>query len=507
MKNKFLITAFIIAILIRTAVISQGNDFLISENIVFDDAFIFIKIAKNLQAGNGFSFNGIEPTTGAPPLWPFLLSLFPLSGSGAAQIASAISSGLFILSAIFVRRIFVKFFEERFANIFLIIYLFNPFFVLLSLNGMETSLYIFAFSILFWYYFKFKENPTNTKIILFSLAGAMTIFAREEGIFAFLACLIDYFFSEKKKLPIFKCILFLSIFYSPLLIWRFLTFGEITSSNLFLLLNTHWLKQYGALQNMGALILHGSLLNFATGSIILAFLGILMKPELFRALKPIWIFVAINILFYSFIAPVGVFRYQFPSELFFISGIASLFFLIIERTSQISYKKFLAILIFGVYFFYQFLNAFMIWSVLQYTGDGEIFWSNKDYAFREAAEFANENLPKGSVVALNHIGTFSWFYNGRTVDSLGKVDYKVVQATNDGKLKEFIESKGAVYIVDLFKVLEFEKIDKSDIIFSKDIHMTMGESPLGYLRGDRGAVGWYVAIVKLNNNTVKLLQN
>ncbi len=506
MKNRFFITAFIIAILIRAAIVSQGSDFLISKNIVFDDAFIFIKIAKNLQAGNGFSFDGINPTTGAPPLWSFLLSIFPLSGSSAAQVASAVSGSLFILSAIFVRRIFLRFFEEQFANIFLIIYLFNPFFILLGLNGMETSLYIFAFSILFWYYFKFKENPTNMRIIIFSLAGAITIFAREEGIFAFLACLIDYFFSEKKRLPIFKCILFLSVFYSPLVIWRFLTFGEITSSNLFLLLNTHWLKQYGALQNMGALILHGSLLNFATGSLILASLGILMKPELFRALKPIWIFVAINILFYSFVAPIGVFRYQFPSELFFISGIASLFFIIIEKTTQISYKKFLAIFIFGTYFFYQFLNAFMIWSVLQYTGDGEIFWSNKDYAFREAAEFASENLPKGSVVALNHIGTFSWFYNGKTVDSLGKVDYKVVQATNEGRLKEFIESKGATYIVDLFKVSEYEKIDKSDIIFSKDIRTTMGESPLGYLRGDRGAVSWYVAVVKLNENTVNLLE-
>jgi hypothetical protein len=38
-----------------------------------DDAFYYYKIARNVAAGRGFTFDGIHPTNGFHPLWLFLL--------------------------------------------------------------------------------------------------------------------------------------------------------------------------------------------------------------------------------------------------------------------------------------------------------------------------------------------------------------------------------------------------------------------------------------------------
>ncbi len=514
MENKVFAGIIIAGIIVRAVIVAQGGDFLISKNIVFDDAFIFAKIASNIQAGNGFSFNGSEITTGAPPLWPFLLSFIPLAGTGAAQTASVLSGLFFILSAVFLHKTFERFFGRKFANVFSALYLLNPFFLLLSINGMETSVFIFTLSVLFWQYFKFRERPPEWKnILLFAGAGALTFLAREEGLFAFAACVLDYLLIDKRRnlIPAAKSIFTLGIFYGIFSLWRILSFGELTPSNLFVLLNTHWLRQYGILQNIGVLILHGSLLNFATGSLALALLGLFLKRELLTTIRPVWFYAGFSVLFYSLIVPIGIFRYQFPAEIFFVLGIAALFYIAAEKFPEIFKKKISAqtalALVFMVYFAFQSLNAFLVWTTIQYSGDGEIFWSNKDWAFRDAAEFANENMPPASVVALNHIGTFSWFYNGKTVDALGKIDYKVVDATKQGRLEKFLEEKGATHIIDLFAITEFEKIEKSDLVFSKEIFTTAGENPVEYLRGNHGPPGWYVAVVRLNEKTVSLLQN
>ena len=43
--------------------------------LTVDDSYYYLQIARHLAAGDGFTFDGLNPTNGFHPLWLLLLSL------------------------------------------------------------------------------------------------------------------------------------------------------------------------------------------------------------------------------------------------------------------------------------------------------------------------------------------------------------------------------------------------------------------------------------------------
>lgn len=58
-----------------------GYSYLLGDTLHFRDESLYLSIAENLAAGNGYSIDGVTPTAVFPPVWPLLLALFIKLGS------------------------------------------------------------------------------------------------------------------------------------------------------------------------------------------------------------------------------------------------------------------------------------------------------------------------------------------------------------------------------------------------------------------------------------------
>ena len=168
-----------------------------------DDSWIHQVFARNLAAGNGFSFNPGEPIAGATaPLWTLLLALtWPLMG----PIAGGIIPGLIFqwLAYLAIYKIAQKITNDKnLALITAVVSIFLWQTVWGALSGMETGL--FSALSLWGLYFYFKSDRLSDKYsyiayILFTLS----FLARPEcALFIAAAAIRDFYEwikSEKRE--------------------------------------------------------------------------------------------------------------------------------------------------------------------------------------------------------------------------------------------------------------------------------------------------------------------
>jgi hypothetical protein len=110
---------------------------------LIDDSFIIMTVARNLALGRGYTFDGVNPTTGVPMLWTILSSSIHLHFDieAAAKITIIHSAFLGSISTILVFYIAKYVFNTSIAWMaFIVSSLSMPLFFN-SMNGMETSLY------------------------------------------------------------------------------------------------------------------------------------------------------------------------------------------------------------------------------------------------------------------------------------------------------------------------------------------------------------------------------
>ena len=138
-ENKKVLLLLLLGLAIRLFLVLPGLDFLLRNSIIYDDAFIAFSISKNIYLGNGFSFNGLETTAGSPFFWPILVSMFGfLSKETLAIFGVALGGIFFVLTGIPLYSISKKIFDEKNISLMiLILFLFNPFFVLMSFLDLK----------------------------------------------------------------------------------------------------------------------------------------------------------------------------------------------------------------------------------------------------------------------------------------------------------------------------------------------------------------------------------
>lgn len=457
-ENKKLFLILFLGLIVRLFFVFQGIDFLMRNSIIYDDAFVTFSIARNTYSGNGFSFNGLESTSGSPLTWPILLSAFGFLSKGTFAVFSSMLAGtFFVLAGIPLYSISQKIFgEKNLSLIILILFLFNPFFILISLNGLETSLFIFSMMLTFWYYLAFVRETIFSflKILLLALLLLFSVLAREEGYLLFLTIVVDQLlFSKQKTKTILVLVLFFAALISPLFVYRLYFFGNFVSSNLYNQVNSPWSFKHGfILQRIGVFVLIFTLINTSLGSIFLSFSGfILVGIKNILKLFPLMAYVFFNISFYSLVVPVGTFRYSLPSSVILTIGLGIFLTFIKEKLKPlfkgIIYKSVFAIFII-LFFGLLSLTSLMIWTNVRYGGDGEVMWNNRNVHMYQAAKFINDNMQKNTVVAATHIGTLQYFLEKRyVIDAGGKVDYKSIDSIRNNKLFEYLESKNVSYML------------------------------------------------------------
>ena len=155
-----------------------------------DDAFYYFKIAENIAAGRGSTFDGLHPTNGYHPLWMgFLIPLFrafPGSPELAVTLALVEQACLDIGTAIFVYLLAQAMLSDRtWAILACALYSFNPHTVFYAIDGMETALSTLLAVVVLYFYLPLQSSATSTLLarVRFATACGLLLLARTDNIF------------------------------------------------------------------------------------------------------------------------------------------------------------------------------------------------------------------------------------------------------------------------------------------------------------------------------------
>jgi len=190
----------LIAITLATRLFVATADFrnLIDLDIYQDDAFYYMKIARNLLDGRGMTFDGTNPSNGFHPLYMFFL--LPLMKLGGENLEAPIRLSALALTAVSVVTGFLLFRVSRFiagrgvAFAALALFSISPYFVAFGINGQETGLaYLFGLLVVDQYLRGFRPpaQPSPKFAAWFGFLCGMAILARSDLLLLLIALAID----------------------------------------------------------------------------------------------------------------------------------------------------------------------------------------------------------------------------------------------------------------------------------------------------------------------------
>ena len=173
--------------------------------IIPDDAYYSLTIARNIAEGLG-PYYFIDYTNGFQPLYVFLAA--PLFKLFAGNYIMPVYGSLFmlvifdLLSLYLLFKLTSSFARTKFAAFFVgVFWIFNPYIIRITLNGMETIISMF-FILLSLYYFNrhFQNNaddePSINISFLFGAILGFSILARIDNIFLAFFIITVYLFSR-----------------------------------------------------------------------------------------------------------------------------------------------------------------------------------------------------------------------------------------------------------------------------------------------------------------------
>lgn len=203
MYNPVLLVVIGLTILASIVILGEAANFSV------DDSFIYFRYVENVVAGHGFVFNPGEATGEGFTSWAWMgmLSAARLFGFDIILVSKILGFAFHLLTALLLYATIVKILgHEREGKIAAIIsccvYFPNYRFLAHSVSGMETSLYIFSFTLLAYMTVRaWHAQPSETKILwLFSLSTTFIFFVRPEGLIAAVISFGVLAVKHKKKI-------------------------------------------------------------------------------------------------------------------------------------------------------------------------------------------------------------------------------------------------------------------------------------------------------------------
>ena len=132
------------------------------QKCLVDDAFFYFGIAKNIAAGNGATFDGSIMTNGFHPIYALLL--VPIFWFSLGNPEIPVHVALTILSVFnvltgYIIFLIVRKISGRIAGLFgAFLWLFNPFVILIALNGVEVGVAVFFISLCIYVHLEDKKG-------------------------------------------------------------------------------------------------------------------------------------------------------------------------------------------------------------------------------------------------------------------------------------------------------------------------------------------------------------
>ena len=173
---------------------------------LYDDSFYAFKIAQNIAAGRGITFDGVHSTTGFQPLYVFLLvPAFMISGENLVlpiHIALSLLALFTCFTAYFIYRISRLYVGWTASIAAAAIWAFSPIVTRQTVNGLETAIASFMITVCVFYYLtrlRNLKNPPGRRFFVLGLLLGLTVLTRIDGTFLALVLLLDYLLLLRKR--------------------------------------------------------------------------------------------------------------------------------------------------------------------------------------------------------------------------------------------------------------------------------------------------------------------
>lgn len=205
---------------------------------LFDDAFYYLQVARNIATGYGVTFDGVNLTNGFHPLWMLILvllfKLVPANPDLVLHLALTLCSVFNVVTGYLIYRIVVKAFGYYWSAVMATLFwiLHYPFVMRASLGGLETSLSAMMISVCIYAYLWTRERVRIERMSLLGLLLGLAFLARVDNIVLALAIAIDLLYSNRTRIA--ACLpawtgaaLTMGVMMAPWLIWSLLSSGRL----------------------------------------------------------------------------------------------------------------------------------------------------------------------------------------------------------------------------------------------------------------------------------------
>lgn len=156
-----------------------------------DDSFYYFSVSPNLAAGRGPTADGVTVTTGWHPLYGFILAgLYRLTNpslDGFPREAIALNAIFYLFSAYYLYRAAKTWWGRNAGIAAALLWLTNPYGVLITAQGLESSLYAMCLSLLLWRLANLvtQLRPGNGYLrgcLLLGFCAALAVLARTDSV-------------------------------------------------------------------------------------------------------------------------------------------------------------------------------------------------------------------------------------------------------------------------------------------------------------------------------------
>src|SRR5438477_11905920 len=199
----------LLALTVATRLVIAFADYrsLIANDVYSDDAFYYLRIAANVAAGRGLTFDGAAPTNGFHPL--YLLMVVPIMALSKGNLVLPIHLTAVLLTGwaagtgAIIHALLSKLAGRTVALFGLLIWAICPYFVLMSINGLETGLSIFFAVLLLDLYlawFRGHRAPSARQALAFGAASGLAILARVDLALLLVGIAVDWVVASRARL-------------------------------------------------------------------------------------------------------------------------------------------------------------------------------------------------------------------------------------------------------------------------------------------------------------------
>ncbi len=406
--------------------------------LIFDDSYITLRFAENLFRYNGITYDGSTFLVGATS--PLHIVCIAMLGLFMEMEDASLATGVvfFILSSYLVYLwILALYNSRRTALLGGVMMATSGWLVFDSLNGMETTAFIFFSLATFYLYHRYQPRA------LYAVPLALSVLTRPEGWFiagALWMWQLIRCFGERDKQRVKHLVISLVIFLILLLPYLLLSFYRTGS----LLPITAYTKAvfFGETAmpfiNKAGCFMNGLLFFYRTPyyPAILLLVPLLLCARKIISLSYLWLYIGFFYLSYFLFFPCSIrhywCRYQhifIPLIILAMSGGA---FEVLKRSKKPIFKGLLAWLA-GLVILYN--------QAASFTSAADIYLIQLNSMRNPQIDLAlwlNSNTPDNSLIALHDIGTVGYFSERKMLDLVGLVNPEVTGYYLDQQSKRVI---------------------------------------------------------------------